>query len=171
MTLIISHRGNLSGPNPQRENAIDYIYETIARGYCVEIDIRYKNKKLWLGHDTPQEEIELFRLYDDNLIIHCKDLQTFQYIRFVQYDRVIHDSKYTKQIHYFYHENDAATLTSKGFIWVHPTKLYEKGFYNGDSIAVLPEQCTPTILVNASRLKNYAGICTDYSTEYRKELK
>ena len=36
---LISHRGNLEGPNPERENHPDYIYGALQAGYDVEIDV------------------------------------------------------------------------------------------------------------------------------------
>ena len=36
---LISHRGNLNGRIPERENHPDYIDEAIEAGYDVEIDI------------------------------------------------------------------------------------------------------------------------------------
>ena len=34
---LISHRGNLDGLNPERENSPDYIDEAISKGYDVEM--------------------------------------------------------------------------------------------------------------------------------------
>jgi len=36
---IISHRGNLYGPNQKTENSIDSIYSAISLGFDIEIDI------------------------------------------------------------------------------------------------------------------------------------
>ena len=54
--IYISHRGNLTGKNPELENSPVYIYQAIDKGFDVEIDLRYDtlNKKLYLGHDEPQ---------------------------------------------------------------------------------------------------------------------
>ena len=35
---LISHRGNIDGPQPDRENSPNYINEAIEAGYNVEID-------------------------------------------------------------------------------------------------------------------------------------
>lgn len=45
--LFISHRGNLDGLNPKRENTKDYIQEAIDKGFQVEVDIRSKNGSLF----------------------------------------------------------------------------------------------------------------------------
>jgi len=51
---IIAHRGNLTGPNPLRENSIDYIEEAISEGFDVEIDLWVEDNQCHLGHDGPQ---------------------------------------------------------------------------------------------------------------------
>ena len=35
--ILISHRGNISGPNPERENHPEYIFEALQAGYDVDI--------------------------------------------------------------------------------------------------------------------------------------
>ena len=55
---LISHRGNIKGPNPYRENTPTYIDCAIGNGYDVEIDVRSIDGELWLGHDEPQYKIE-----------------------------------------------------------------------------------------------------------------
>jgi hypothetical protein len=52
--ILISHRGNISGPNPERENHPDYILEALQAGYEVEIDVWFVDGKFKLGHDGPQ---------------------------------------------------------------------------------------------------------------------
>jgi hypothetical protein len=37
--LIIFHRGNLKGPQPQYENRIDYLENALNEGFNVEFDI------------------------------------------------------------------------------------------------------------------------------------
>ena len=56
---IISHRGNVRGRVPGRENAPSYIDCALGNGYDVEIDVWYKNDKLYLGHDAPEHEVDL----------------------------------------------------------------------------------------------------------------
>ena len=60
---LISHRGNLNGPNPERENHPDYIQDALWQRYDVEVDVwgiegEYQ-MELWLGHDEP-----LYRVRD-----------------------------------------------------------------------------------------------------------
>ena len=58
---IISHRGNLTGPNPIRENSIDYIEEAIAEGFDVEVDLWVDDNECYLGHDDPQYFVTMNR--------------------------------------------------------------------------------------------------------------
>ena len=58
--IKISHRGNLFGPNLKLENSPDYVVEAIRSGYDVEIDFWVVDDKLFLGHDSPQYEINNF---------------------------------------------------------------------------------------------------------------
>ena len=46
--IIISHRGNIRGPIPDKENRPSYIDCAIGNGYHVEIDVRSINGELWL---------------------------------------------------------------------------------------------------------------------------
>ena len=56
---LISHRGNLFGPNPELENQPQYIKNVIQSGYDCEIDVRYIHGKYYLGHDFPQYIIDI----------------------------------------------------------------------------------------------------------------
>lgn len=146
---FIAHRGNISGPNKDLENKIDYIDEAINQGYDVEIDLRLNNKTLFLGHDYPQYQIDLDWLTKrkNNLWIHCKDLASICYLRKVD----IHNN-----LNYFGHDNDDYVLTSQNFLFCKPIKklshhciLVMPEFYNYE---VLNEKCY--------------GILTDYPEKY-----
>ena len=81
--ILISHRGNLNGPNPQRENSIQYFQEALDDGFDVEIDMWSKNGVFYLGHDEPQDEVTLDWLNErkDKLWIHCKNIDILVYLR------------------------------------------------------------------------------------------
>ena len=57
--ILISHRGNISGENPEKENHPEYIDKAISLGYDVEIDVWDDSGKIVLGHDVPQYEIDM----------------------------------------------------------------------------------------------------------------
>mgnify|MGYP005995747501 FL=1 len=52
--IFISHRGNINGIIKERENTVSYINEALSTGFNVEVDIWYKNKSFYLGHDNPK---------------------------------------------------------------------------------------------------------------------
>ena len=49
--ILISHRGNLTGKQPELENTPKYIDRAIAKGFYCEIDVHGKDGALYLGHD------------------------------------------------------------------------------------------------------------------------
>lgn len=51
--IIISHRGNINGPNPRMENKPEYIKKALDENFMVEIDVWFYQGELWLGHDEP----------------------------------------------------------------------------------------------------------------------
>ncbi len=56
--VLISHRGNITSIDEQKENSPDYIIRAISLDYHVEIDLFKINDKLFLGHDKPTYQIE-----------------------------------------------------------------------------------------------------------------
>jgi len=142
--IYISHRGNLIGPNPKKENSPSYIIESLNRGFNVEIDVWFENNKFYLGHDSPKYEVDYKFLINEMLWCHAKNI-----------DALLEMKKYV--IHYFWHENDLVTLTSKNYIWAYPSKDFPK-----NSIGVLPEK-------NDSNIINCRGICSDIILNYKEK--
>jgi hypothetical protein len=142
--ILISHRGNINGRIIEAENRPDYIDDTIHLGYEVEIDMWWINSRIYLGHDEPQYEVSDDWLGDriDKLWVHCKNVELLNWIR-------------STSLHYFWHENDTVTLTSKNYIWAYPGKQPIIG-----SIAVIPE------LYNDG-ISKCLGICSDYIQNYK----
>jgi hypothetical protein len=146
--ILISHRGNITGPIPDSENRDSYIDYAIKNGYDVEIDLWYKNDTLWLGHDKPDYETDLVWISDriDKLWIHCKNIEAIDFFNNCKMD-----------FNYFWHETDTLTLTSKKYIWAYPGKQPIRG-----SIAVMPE-------IYLEGIESCLGICSDYIQKYRIE--
>lgn len=138
--ILISHRGNLMGPNKKYENHPDYLNEALHSNFNIEIDLFYHESYLWLGHDKPQYKItDNEWLNDKRVWCHAKNIKTLNYlIKF-------------KNIHCFFHQNDDVTLTSKGFIWTFPKK---KVFSN--SVIVIQEK------IMKNQLPSCYGVCSDY---------
>ena len=145
--ILIAHRGNITGPSPEQENRPEYIYAALRQGYDVEIDVWYgTDGKFMLGHDNPDYSFpfELLENWYSKLWIHCKNYMALE--KLVEIDKGGH------RLNYFWHEEDFATLTSKGFIWsIHPVN---------HGILVMPE-------VTQRKYTQFTkGICSDYVGEY-----
>lgn len=141
--LLISHRGNLFGPNEKEENKPQYIDQCI-QNYDCEVDFWAIGNKLFLGHDFPNYEISFNFLIDriDKLWIHCKNIESLEFMD-------------QSQFNYFWHNNDKATITSHNYIWAYPNIVIK------NSIAVLPELHNTPII-------NNLGICTDWIKKYEE---
>lgn len=138
--LIISHRGNLNGPNKNSENGPEYIKNAIAKGFNVEIDIWVLNNKIYLGHDGPQYLVDLSYIVSisKHSWFHCKNINALLFF--------INDFP---DFRFFWHQNDDYTLTSNNFIWTYPNK--------NTSIKSI------VVDLEANNVYNDVyGICTDY---------
>ena len=144
--ILISHRGNLNGKQPDNENHPDYILRAIIAGYDVEIDVWFVDGKFKLGHDEPQYDFpfDLFSNFYTKLWIHCKNIEALSQLNNL-------DSNGSK-LNYFFHESDLGVLTSKGYIW--STNQCER------AILVMPET------FNQETNKNTFGVCSDYIKNY-----
>jgi hypothetical protein len=142
--ILISHRGNINGRFEDWENKPEYIDDALSLGYDVEIDLWFIDGKTYLGHDEPQYEIDDDWLGEriDKIWVHCKNIESLNWIR-------------TTNLHYFWHETDTVTLTSKNYIWAYPGKQPING-----SIAVMPELENDNVLL-------CTGICSDYIQYYK----
>lgn len=142
--ILISHRGNLDGKNPDRENDISYILEALQKGYQCEIDVWHSTTYGWyLGHDIPQYKTDETFLMNPGLWIHAKNIDALHKLSELG-------------VNYFWHEEDDYTLTSKGYIWAYPGRGVPQG---SKSICVLPE-------INNQNVDNFLGVCSDYIRDY-----
>ena len=145
---LIAHRGNINGPNALEENNPEYIESAIADGYDVEIDVRCEDYQFYLGHDESQYCVPMTWIVKrkDKLWIHCKDLKSLDIL-----------SSSPVDFHYFWHQEDDFTLTSKNYIWTYPGKPYTP-----KSIMVMPENNLNLIDFNQIKEYDVYGVCTDY---------
>lgn len=143
--ILISHRGNLEGPNPERENNPEYILEAIKQNYMVEVDLRMFNGELMLGHDESQYEIDHDFLikYKTFLWVHCKDALSLDFMSKVRTNN------------YFWHQNDDYTLTSWNYVWAYPGKSSVGNL----CVMVMPELHWPIEIIKDF---NCFGVCSDY---------
>jgi hypothetical protein len=145
--ILISHRGNIAGPNKNRENSVDYILETLGEGYDVEIDVWKVSGTWYLGHDGPEYPTEEAFLLNKGLWCHAKNLEALNDLLGLS-------------VRCFWHQNDDHVLTSNGLIWSYPGMPLES-----NSICVMPEKSKK----ESEYLSKCAGVCSDFISRYRRE--
>jgi hypothetical protein len=147
--IYIAHRGNISGPNPNKENHPDYLKAAIKLGYQVELDVWVIGNKYSLGHNEPQYEIDKSFLYNPKMWCHAKNIETISEL-----------TSRGNLMHCFFHDTDDCTLTSRGWIWTYPGKP----ILSKKAIAVVPER-SPKWSISLA-----GGICSDYVQDYQKNI-
>lgn len=148
--IYIAHRGNLEGPNPEKENHPDYIKAALDKGFDVEIDVWNIDGKWLLGHDGPEHEVNVSFLTNIGLWHHCKNIQALYYVNYF---------RPKNSYNCFFHDTDDAVLTSNGYLWTYPGKEL-----TSDSIAVMPERVPDWDISKA------CGICTDFPIKYKADF-
>ena len=142
---IISHRGNINGPDSDSENNPKKIEQALNLGYECEVDVWSQSGALTLCHDFKNDKhysINAEFLKKDGLWCHAKNFNSLYEMSKIN-------------CHYFWHEEDKYTITSKGYIWAYPgEKINEK------TICVLPERIDKKIDI-------CAGICSDFIENYK----
>jgi len=142
--FFISHRGNLNGIQKNNENNPKYIDNALNEGYDVEVDVRYENNQFFLGHDFSQYKINEKYLLKKGIWCHAKTSLAMKALNKID-------------AHYFWHQEDDYTITSRGYIWTYPgKKLLE------NSICVLPEKAN-------YKQFNCIGICSDFIKKYKND--
>ena len=144
--IYISHRGNLTGKNPELENTPEYINTALAKGYHCEVDVFEQDGVLLLGHDDGQTPIDIQFLRGSGIIAHAKNLEAFA-------------TMLQHNVHCFFHNTDAYTLTSRNWIWAYPD---QPGTLSHPTIAVLPEQ-------HNTDVSSFDGICSDLIEQYKND--
>ena len=138
---VISHRGNLIGSVPDLENRPGYIEKALEAGFDVEIDVWMERGAWKLGHDYPEHDTTMEFISQKGLFLHAKNLEALVALL-------------STDLHYFWHDVDHYTLTSKNFIWTFPQMKTTRR-----SIIV----CQDEHQTNTYKNMPIAGICTDYA--------
>jgi len=149
--IFIAHRGNTKGRNLETENSPDAIIEA-AKLHMVEVDVRLIGGTIVFGHDMPMDEVSYDFIYSlsQRLLIHCKNVDAVRYFMF------------HPEFHFFWHQNDDYTITSKGKLFTKPGSPIIDG-----SIVVMPEMASYTV----DELRRADAICTDKVDEYMEKIK
>lgn len=142
--ILISHRGNIDCIIPEQENTPIYIDKAILLGYDVEIDVRFINDKLFLGHDTPDYEVSLEWLLERKIYlwVHTKNFGALSYL-------------INKRLRTFYHQKENHTIINNcNLIWSHElSEANEKSIIPLLSKEDITKQPVP---------QNVYGICSDF---------
>lgn len=141
--ILIAHRGNTKGSNPEMENHPEYVLSAINQNFHCEIDVWYDGG-FWLGHDKPQYKVTLEFLQKTRLWIHCKNVEALALLK--------------PLVNCFWHDTDDYTLTSYGHIWCYPGKE----LCGSKSICVMPE------IYNLQQppFEGWYGVCSDFVSRY-----
>lgn len=159
MIRIISHRANITGPNTASsgENNPNSILYALSLGFDVEVDVWFDaaetniEKQFWLGHDKPTFTVNPEFFYNDCLWVHCKNIEA------------VYKLKSNPLIRLFWHQTDCISLVSNGgLLWTYPDA---KTLLTPDSVAVMPEKVGVW-----EGISQCYGVCTDYPTEYKKDI-
>ncbi len=143
---IISHRGNLEGPDLSSENKPSQIIEALKLGFDVEIDVWNIDDHFFLGHDQPSHKIDSKFLLNDKLWCHAKNLSALE-------------KMLKMNLNCFWHQEDDFTVTSKGFIWINKMN---------DSQSEIGISC---IFKNTKEINGkHFAICTDFPLELKKVI-
>jgi len=125
------------GPNPTRENTPNYLDEALAAGFDVELDVWSVNGRFVLGHDAPEFPVAPEFLTRPGLWCHAKDPATLLALLDLG-------------AHCFFHDTDAVTLTSRGYLWTYPGASLTPR-----SVCVMPERV-------GQSFDGAWGVCSDY---------
>lgn len=150
--IFISHRGNINGPIPERENSPDYIDEALNFGVDVECDVRY-DCGFWLGHDECQYSVcESWLLKrSSHLWFHAKDFETLKLL-----------ARYRSTYRVFWHEKDNFSLVGMNYIWCHgQTK-------NLKSECIVPLLSKEEVI--GCNYFGFGGVCSDYILDCKKKF-
>lgn len=164
---IISHRGNLTGREPEKENTVEAIEKALSLGYDVEIDMWYSEGSYWLGHDGPDRKFDLNKLYEwckkGNVYLHCKNPTAIQMF-------IKEKARHISNVYPFFHDKDPCILLDDNVIWVHPTAVKDFQKIPENCIAVLPNCKSLLILSDDIVLTKFFGVCTDYPENVRNSI-
>jgi len=139
---IISHRGNMFGPDENLENNPRTI-EMASNFFKVEVDIRKIGKDYWLGHDNPMYLVRFdWLIYlKPRLLLHCKNDD-------------VYNCHALSSFHRFRHEEEDTVTCSLGNVLKHPNYTPIPGSYN-----MMPEKSKHETL---ETIFASSAVCTDY---------
>ena len=149
-----AHRGLMHGPNREIENKTATIDIALNNDFDVELDLWVLNNKFYLGHEISSiEEVDFGYIEErkENLWIHVKNTSALEKL-----------STLGSGLHFFWHQEDCYTLTSKSIPWIYPgCEVVTTG------VVVMPELVMDIKAINSS-IVMAAGVCSDYVNYIRE---
>lgn len=143
--MIVAHRANMDGPS-RSENEKAAVDACLVAGFGCEVDVRVVDGAIFLGHDSPQEKVDLAWLRErgSSLLIHCKNLEAARML------------SREPSLNVFGHSSDEFVVTSRGDIFCAP------GVVHSGCVCVMPE------LVGLGRedIPSDCVVLTDYPHRY-----
>lgn len=147
---LIAHRGNVSAPEPDKENTTTFIERSLADGYDAEVDIWRIEGELFLGHDAPENLVNLGWLlqWQGNLWVHTKNLQALDFL--IGYG-----------LRVFYHQQDKHTVIGNTqLIWSHDVS-------EATERSIIPLLGMEDIEKYKDLNMKFYGICSDYVWRFK----
>lgn len=148
---VIAHRGNLTGPDPEKENTWAAVRKCARLDIDAEIDFWVKDNRLCMGHDENNlEQVSLyqFRELKINIYAHCKNLDALQFLGQNTPGNMIP----------FSHDVDDFVALRNGEIWAHPNYLKN---IKDKTMVIAMTWGEPV----KEELLGFAGVCTDWPLE------
>jgi hypothetical protein len=142
--IVISHLGNISGRNPERENTLSYIREALDAGWHVCVRVRYANDAFMLPHASGWSIAPPAMLSKQRIWCYTDDAESM-------------DALCGINAHAFFLTENMPTLTTAQFVWtLPPHRLATR------SIAAFPELTDAAWLESAEP----AGVCSNEPLRY-----
>jgi hypothetical protein len=149
--LYISHRGNLDGMEPEKENSPEYVQAVLDKNYHVLVDTwLVGSSSLALGTRYPQYPVSLEFMKAKGIIARAATVETLEFLM-------------SNNIHCFLASHDEYTLTNGGLIW---TRHGKKITGVQRCVIDMPEWYIPSFEKLAQT--NAAGVCSDCIEEIKE---
>ena len=142
--IIISHLGNINGPEPERENTFSYIQAARKAGWHVCMRVIFRYGKFLLPHANGYDVIQPAFLARQHYWSCALSPETV-------------DALCEINAHCFLAAAEHPTLTSAQFVWTPPPH-----YLTPRAIALFPEAGPENWLSTSEP----AGVCSDYPAQY-----
>ena len=148
MAFLISHRGNIEGINPSREDSLEYVKEALEKGYHCMVDVwLVGGRHVALGVESACYQTTIEFLQNERLICNARSPEALEFLL-------------RNEVHCFA-ASSTFSLTNGGLIWVKPGgKITPRG------VLTLPEWTMPDVGAIASL--PCAGICSNQIAQVKR---